>query len=249
MNIGISRITFDPSNTADSHSIGSYLRSSDGTLLTHTTIGGDEALDVNIVGQTGVYNEDDAHASGDKGSFILAVRNDVEGALAGTDGDYAPLQVDALGRLRVAADISVSNGFEKIEDSAHASGDVGGYVLSVRQDTLASSAADGDYQSFKTDSLGRLHTIDAAQSAAYGAKSIAAVATDIVTTDLVNRRKILVQNLSNKNIFIGSDASVTTVLGIKLSPESSMVLEISAGVNVHAITASGTADVRYFELA
>lgn len=45
------------------------------------------------------YDEDAAHQSGDTGSFVLAVRKDTAASLAGTDGDYAPLEVDANGRL------------------------------------------------------------------------------------------------------------------------------------------------------
>lgn len=45
--------------------------------------------------------EDSAHVSGDQGIMGLAVRNDTLAALAGTDGDYAPLQVDADGALYV----------------------------------------------------------------------------------------------------------------------------------------------------
>lgn len=45
--------------------------------------------------------EDAAHASGDTGVAIWAVRKDTAAALAGTDGDYAPLEVDANGRLHV----------------------------------------------------------------------------------------------------------------------------------------------------
>ena len=47
-----------------------------------------------------VQKEDTTHASGDVGELMFAVRNDTEAALAGTDGDYAPLQTDAAGRLR-----------------------------------------------------------------------------------------------------------------------------------------------------
>lgn len=46
------------------------------------------------------------------------------------------------------------------EDSAHTTGDEGQYVLAVTQDTLASSAADGDYSSFKVNAKGELYTID-----------------------------------------------------------------------------------------
>ena len=48
-----------------------------------------------------VQAEDAIHGSGDSGVMALAVRNDTLAALAGTDGDYAPLQVNADGALFV----------------------------------------------------------------------------------------------------------------------------------------------------
>jgi hypothetical protein len=47
--------------------------------------------------------EDAAHSSGDVGVQALAVRTDAAAARAGTDGDYAPLEVDAIGRLHANA--------------------------------------------------------------------------------------------------------------------------------------------------
>lgn len=102
------------------------------------------------------YDEDTAHTDGDKGSFMLAVRNDVQGALVDTDGDYAPLQVDALGRLRVVADTEIT-AFDYAEDTAHTTGDRGGFVLAVRNDADTSLvSATGDYSPFQTDANGRL---------------------------------------------------------------------------------------------
>lgn len=49
----------------------------------------------------GAYAEDAVHASGATGLFVLGVQQTADAALAG-DGDYAPLQVDELGRLKVA---------------------------------------------------------------------------------------------------------------------------------------------------
>lgn len=46
--------------------------------------------------------EDAAHASGDVGVMALAVRRDADTSLVGTDGDYAPLQVNATGAAKVA---------------------------------------------------------------------------------------------------------------------------------------------------
>jgi len=45
--------------------------------------------------------EDAAHASGDTGVMMLAVRKDTAAALATTDGDYIPLTTDATGYLYV----------------------------------------------------------------------------------------------------------------------------------------------------
>lgn len=196
------------------------------------------------------YAEDSASADGDIGAFILAVRHDADTSLVGTDGDYGALQLDSLGRLKVAADISVVNGFEKAEDSASANADIGGYVLSVREDVLAiSTSASGDYQSFKTDALGRLYNNASSQVMANAAVSVLVTATDLAATDLVNRKRILIQNLGSKKIYIGKDATVTTANGIELFAGASMELDIGPAVNVHAISSSGTQDVRVMELA
>lgn len=54
---------------------------------------------------------DAAHASGDVGVMALAVRKDTPTALAGSDGDYAPPEVDAVGRMYVQA-----SNFRKVMD-------------------------------------------------------------------------------------------------------------------------------------
>jgi len=70
-------------------------------------------LYVTMKGSRLEHQEDEQHTSGDYGLMPLAVRNDTEGTLAGTDGDYAPLQVDDLGRLRTTAELDQTPGIEK----------------------------------------------------------------------------------------------------------------------------------------
>lgn len=65
--------------------------------------------------------EDAAHASGDTGVLQLAVRNDAGSALAGTDGDYAPLQTDNFGKLRVS-DSSVASYLATIDANTRPAG-------------------------------------------------------------------------------------------------------------------------------
>jgi len=68
--------------------------------------------DVTIDGSSIVHAEDVAHVTGDDGIMSLAVRNDALAALATTDGDYAPLQVNASGALFIqegaAMDVSAA---------------------------------------------------------------------------------------------------------------------------------------------
>lgn len=49
-----------------------------------------------------VRDEDSASSSGQSGVVVLGVRQDVDGPLTGTDGDYTWLKCDEVGRLKVA---------------------------------------------------------------------------------------------------------------------------------------------------
>ena len=159
------RLVFDPAAASSSSSIRAYLRSSDGTLLTHTTDGSNENLDVSVwldsanADDFGIFAEDTAAGAADLGSNILAVRKDTAASLVDTDGDYSSLQLDATGRLRVTADLESSAEYE--EDSAHTTGDIGNFVLAVRNDTKAALAGtDGDYIPFQMNSDGELYVSD-----------------------------------------------------------------------------------------
>lgn len=160
--IGKHKITVDTTVLDNGDSLAAYLTSASGTLLTSTTDGAKERLDISAAAEKA---EDSAHASGDTGSFVLAVRNDAGTALS-ADGDYSALQVDSTGALRVAGDIAVNFSYDYAEDSAHSSGDIGAFILAVRQDTLAAStSADGDYAALKVDSTGSVYTVDQAGNA------------------------------------------------------------------------------------
>lgn len=83
--------------------VKSFLFASDGQALTHSS----GALDVNIaasdiaisVAESDVYLEDAAHADGDKGAFMLGVRRDARSSGVSASGDYASLNLNAMGEL------------------------------------------------------------------------------------------------------------------------------------------------------
>lgn len=101
--------SFFNSAVGEGDELKAFLSTNNGGLLTSTTSGGKESLDVNIassdiaisVAESDVYAEDSAHVSGADGSFMLAVRRDTASSGVSADGDYASLNVDASGQLWV----------------------------------------------------------------------------------------------------------------------------------------------------
>lgn len=113
----------------------------------------------------GRYLVDDSSAASDPGLMMLAQRHDADTTIATADGKYAPFQLDATGRLKVAAVVSVEpSDAEFLEDSAHTSTDVGLHMLTVRADarpTGAGVSTDGDYASIFVTANGEVWTHDA----------------------------------------------------------------------------------------
>lgn len=105
----------NPDFTAASDDVGGvqypYVKLVDGTLNSSTVIGGDDinGLDVDVtrvVPGTGATHlgkaEDSAHANGDTGVAVWAVRSDTPSSTAASNGDYTALTTDSSGRLHVA---------------------------------------------------------------------------------------------------------------------------------------------------
>ena len=90
-----------------------------GTGTMSVDLGGNN--DVTIDGSAVIQTEDTAHGSGDTGIMPLAVRNDDLAALAGTDGDYAPLQVSQNGALLICP--SANDDYKYDDIDAATSGD------------------------------------------------------------------------------------------------------------------------------
>jgi len=171
-------------------------------------------------------------------------------ALKGATGNQ--LVVNADGSINANVDVSVVNGSDKAEDAAHASGDIGTYILAVRQDTLASSvSADGDYASLKVDASGALYTnisnTVTTSDAALASTAIANAALTLGTADtaqasvtsiLANRKYLWIYNNDNTKIYIGS-SSVSAANGFPISPGSYMELRAGAGVSPFFVGQAG----------
>jgi hypothetical protein len=98
----------DANTIAESDSVGAFVRSSDGTLITHTTVGGKEALDVNIASGVNVEvdldHADDSVALGDGTNLLTSTTvggdigldvNIINAEIAVTQGTDSPWAVEA----------------------------------------------------------------------------------------------------------------------------------------------------------
>lgn len=223
------KLVFDPSAVADGDAVGAFVRSADGTLITHTTVGTKQALDVNVAN-----------------------------AIRITDGTN-DLAINPDGSINV--DVSLTTGAEKAEDSAHSDGDIGQFILAVRQDTLASSvSADGDYAALKVNNVGALWvqiansnlpvTQSGMTNALVSQVNVGTTAAPLLSTPLSQRKRILIQNVSsNRTAYLGHNGSVTASNGIRLSPGAAIELDVAPAVNLHAIASAAGCDLRIMELA
>lgn len=226
----------DLTHVSDSVKIG------DGTDF--LAINADGSINVN---GTDVYDEDSAHSSGAKGSLSLVVRKDAPGSLVDADGDYAPLQVDDQGRLRVTGSIVLDGQYA--EDSAHTSGNIGIYNLAVRSDIPAiGSSASGDYASQTVDAYNRLWVNDAPNISMTAAAATVTTTSALLIASLAGRKKLMIQNLGTKEIFIGP-SGVTTSSGVRIAGGAGYEIEAGPDLVWHAVASVGTQDVRVLQLA
>ena len=247
--MGKSRILVDTGTIAAGDSIASYLVDSAGALLTSTLVGSDQALDVNIV--RGIFAEDSAHVSGDFGFATWAVRNDAGTALA-ADGDYIPFTTDASGALRVAG--TFMSGADKVEDTAHTTGDTGSYQLAVRHDTAGTQvSADGDYASMQQTADGYLRAIGISETAILQqVVSVATTATQIPASNLANRKHITIQNVGGGLIYIGSStvtADAAATGGLVLSNGGTFEADAGPDVDIYGRTVGSAKNVAIVELS
>lgn len=157
--MGKHQIAINTASLANGDSIAAYLVDAAGALITSTTVGAKQRADVKLTSE--FVGDATATFGTDYGNLGFAQRNDAGTTLATADGNYAPLQLDSAGALRVSGTFSTTFTAEHNEDAPFTNGDSGIATLLVRQDTLAvSTSADGDYGSFKSNNLGELYVHD-----------------------------------------------------------------------------------------
>lgn len=243
---GKTQVIANTASIANGDNIVSYLADAAGTLLTSTS----GKLDVY---PASTYAEDAAHASGDLGQLILAVRNDAGTALAGTDGDYIALSTDSVGRLYTVSTIPTGQNFTKVEDAASANADILAAIAVVRKDAAGTLvSADGDYAAVQQNAIGELRVIQKSEIAVL--QQVVVVGTTAValpTTSLSNRKSLMIQMLSNGNLYVGS-ATVTATgatRGIKIGNGGYVTFDVGPAPILYGIADQASRDVVTLEMS
>jgi hypothetical protein len=280
MGLNKDQLILDTTALSESDNVGAYLRSSDGTLLTHTDVGGKKALDVNVANAIALdaatlaaLENITATVSGtvELGATTLAALESITATVSGTV-EIGATSLAALESITVqngagAAAVNIQDGGNSI--TVDGTVELGSTSLAALEN-ITVSATDLDIRNLvfatdKVDASGSVVALDAptlaalenisvafvgAGSVVFSAVSVDATVggTDLVATDLANRRKILIQNIGSKSIFIGN-SGVTIATGIKVGAGLSAEFELGAACNIYGITAAGTADIRIMELA
>lgn len=289
------RLIFDPADLAESDQIGSYLIGAAGDVLTSTTVGGDEALDVNIVQTVALtvsatdfdirdlthVGIQDSVAIGD-GTDVLSITGSgqaevaVTAALpAGTNniGDVDVLTQPA--RSHTTDSIAIGDGTDLLAIAADGSigvTQVGVWNVNLTDDgipddspdsgnpfkigtravsgALAAVSATNDRADMISD-LYRRTWVNTAPNVGISTPVVIAVgATEVAipASPLAGRRKIIVQNDSSNDIYIGG-TGLTTGTGIRVAKGVTWSDEIGPNIALYAIAGSAGNNVRVTEIA
>lgn len=204
------------------------------------------------------------HVSINDGGNSLTIDNSelvtIAGAVSGSE-----MQVDIVASLPAGTnnigdvDVLTMPGTQ-VEDTASAGGEtllmVGGY----RRDADTSPVStDGDFHGLIFNSLGELKVSSNLDDVADSSVVVTTVSIDttvggvqLVASGLTSRRDLTVQNLGNQDIWVREGTGVTAGPagnGFFLPKGASLSKNWGPNIDLYAITASGTSDVKVIEAA
>lgn len=231
--------TSDAQSILDSDSVGAYLRASDGTLLTHTDVGGKKALDVRVAEginvEVDLSHVDDSVAIGD-GTDLLEINADGSINITDNGGSLTVDAVDLDIRDLDAAQDSVASWTHDGTGTAITSTVVGadtGLDVNVLNEVTVNDAA-----------LANTSIANASNTL-----SVADTAQDVVASPLADRKYLFIRNEANKEIYVGA-SGVTAANGFPLAPKQIIELRIGAAVDIEFVGRTGeTPEIRTLELS
>lgn len=211
-----------------------------------TSIDGDTStINTNISAFTKV--EDTAAGDGYSGVPVFATRQDTLSTLVDADGDFAGLKVDSVGRLYVTADIDGSDA-----DDAPSTVNplfVGGLSHDGSGALGALSAAD-DRSALLMDLYRRVFVNDA-KNIGWQVTPVTAGLTSaqMDATPLAGRTKALIQNQSNKSVYVKNATATADNGSIEIPCGATMEFDWGEALPIHVIGVEAGQLVAFMEAA
>lgn len=234
------RLGFDTTSAAtiaDSDSVGAFVRSSDGTLITHTTVGADEALDVNVA--------NDVTITAPSGGLDV----NVDGVYAVTTNE-TPDTVGAIVHVRAAAPAASDQTKRTTGAALSADAVVAADVHGLDVAAFGHLFNGTTYDRARSYGTGIAKVADLFDSIVVTAETVGTTAAELVSTPATDRVRIKFQNLSNRDIYIGPANTVTVGNGYEVSARSETEwFDASEAADFWAIGDDAGLDVRVLEAA
>lgn len=212
-----------------SDNVGAWLRAgSDGDRISSTNVGGKEGLDVNIINSLtvnldGIYDGVN-NLDPDNVGAIFHVR-----AATPADADQTKRTTGAA----ASSDAIVAANFHGIDANSALLGFNGTTWDRIR--------------SWK--STGVIRAVDVKTAFKVTAETVGLTASELVSTPLANRTAIRVQNLGNRDIWIGTSNAVTAANGYLIPAKGEETFDYGEDVDVWAIGDAAGLSVRVLEEA
>jgi hypothetical protein len=127
--------------------------------------------------------------------------------------------------------------------------DGSGYITANINGTVTVSSTNLDIRdlSSATDSVS---TVDQSFNSWKTSKvSVTNTATQITAAPLTGRKRIIIQNVGDKDIYVKDANTVSSSVDGKIAKGASFEMNLGTSATIYAITASGTADIRVWEFA
>jgi hypothetical protein len=80
-------------------------------------------------------------------------------------------------------------------------------------------------------------------------ETVTSTASELVSTPLAGRTKMIIQNLSSNDIYVGPAGTVTTANGLEVPKGSSFEMGFESDADVHAIAGAGSNSILVSEFA
>ncbi|RLG45239.1 MAG: hypothetical protein DRN81_02345 [Thermoproteota archaeon] len=228
MGLNKDQLLFDPTEDTAVDSVGAYVRSSDGTLITHSSYAGSvEALDVSIAGSSGTIDTDPGPIQFVLDGSPVTVLEDTV-----TPANNRPLPVKLTG---ITGDINIT------------AGDLNVQLTHTGATPDSTQIGDGT-ETVNITPNNDMQVVDICNTA-IAVKNVSVTATigQLDATPLANRKYVQIQNIANMPMAFGP-TGVTFGTGLLIPARSSWDGKIGAAVALYGIRNTGkTGNIRFLE--